>query len=564
MSKKLWITVDYPDDLLKAGRHFTQSDLDGMMRYAAAVGAERVQWIFEPMYMLYDPDAPGGFDLLAGACEAAHRHGLRFIAIFKPFEGAMEGLKLLPHGLPVPDDAPLLNEMSGLVHAYRPEIAEHYDKQLARLADDAVDPGGRIAAVRLVKHDDAPEPFGPADLSLWTSSRNGGYARYTGPCTFESGTAWRMHYPYADRPYRIVTLGGLQLPEDARYLMIRRGAGVGDFTNAVETLVELVNENGVPIPSTPGGALLDGAKHFEFFKRQVNLGLSAFARRPEARALLRDRDGFIALCEGMRPFNAGWENRSLDPGGEFAVARGRERYRTGMLHPVYPEVRAKWLDYIRFCIARGVDGVNIRLANHNCRSEPRFYGFNPPAVAQTAHPGNIAEIRRANGEAFTQFLREARECLHASDRELGVHVHGLLLRFDDKSPNNHRAPLNFEWQWERWIREIVDFVEYRGAFFFRPENQRYLTDRIGLAAREAGIPFVYQSLRGPMMHFDGPHHALAHEMDGLRHHPDVSVYNLYEMASFSRINPETGFEGSPDMAELVKSHWLRPTPPETA
>ncbi|MCA1809465.1 MAG: hypothetical protein LC725_08465 [Lentisphaerae bacterium] len=338
-------------------------------------------------------------------------------------------------------------------------------------------------------------------------------------------------------------------------MQIRREQNGAAFVNAVEQIVEMVNPHGAPIPCTPALRPMNAEAIHKRLSCCVALGLTRFARRPEAQTLLADREAFLVRCEGMYRFDAGWENASLGEGDAMVVARGKVRARTGAMHPIYPEVRAAWLDQVRFCIERGVDGVNFRAANHNQVYEPRFYGFNPPVVERMTHPGNFAEAERINGDAYTKFLREAAALLHDAGREIGVHVHGLMLRYADRAPNINMVPLNFEWQWETWFKEFADYAEYRGAFFFRPENQRYVADRIGFAARAAGIPLAYQSLRGGMVHFDGPHHSLAHEMDWVRSHPDVAAYNLYEMACFSRCNPETGFEGSRDMAELVRKHW---------
>ena len=557
MKKELWTTVDYYDDVLGANRHYSERDLDAMMKYAASLGCARVQWILDTIWTFYDENPPGGFDLLKTACDAAHRHGMRFGVVFKPFEGALAGASVLPDALPVPDNAPVLKDGTCLIHAFRPRVAKNPEMNLARLNGSEADPGGRIAAIRLVKNDDAPAPFGPGDLSIWASPRNGGYARYAGPVSFSAGTDWRMMFPYGAKPYRIVTLGNLDLPGGTRFVMVRREKGGGSFTNAVEHIVELVNERGEIIPSTPARRPVDGARLFELFGKNVRLKLTPFTCTPEAQAIAEDRAGFLKLCEGMHRFDAGWENAALEEGGSLVAMRGKARGRTGAMHPVYPEVRQDWLDHIRYCIARGVDSVNIRTECHNRAYEPYWFGFNPPVVARIEHPGNFAEARHINGEAYTQFMREAADLLHASGREMGIHVNAVILHHDDRAPNNSPVPLNFEWQWERWLKEFADFVEYRGSFHLRPENQHYVADRIGLAAREAGIPFVYQSLRGNgMVSFDGPHHALAWDMDRSRAHPDVSVYNLYEMAAFSRLDPEKEFEGSPDIAKLVRQHWL--------
>lgn len=557
MKKKLWATVDYYDDVKRGNRHYSKEHLDGMMKYCASLGCERVQWILDTTWTLYDETPPGGFDLLEWACEAAHRHGLSFAVVFKPFEGALAGATgVLPEGLPIPDGAPVLREADGIVHAYRPFLGEHPEMNFARMTGRDEDPGGRLVALRLVKDDDAPSPFQPGDLSIWTSPRNGGYTKYEGPVAWSESSEWRLLMPpHDDRPRRIVTLGGLELPEATRFIMIRRERDGSAFANAVERLVELVNDRGEIIPGTPASRqVINAEKLFENFKAQVELGLTRFARQPAARALLEDRARFIALCEGMRSLRSGWEDFSFAQGGEFAVMRGKERRRTGVLHPAYPEVRQHWLDHIRYCVERNVDAVNIRQANHNGVFEPRYFGFNDPVVERMEHPGNFAEVRRINGDAYTLFLREAAELLHGAGKELGVHVHGLMLRHSDVSCNTSMVPLNVEWQWETWFKEIVDYAEYRGAFFFRPENQRYVADRIGFVAREANIPLVYQSMRGAMVHFDAPYPALDYEMDWVREHPDFTAYNLYEVAGFSRLDPDQGFVGSPDMAALVRRH----------
>ncbi len=556
MNKELWVSVDYHDDVLSAKRNLSPDDLNAMMSYIASLEATRVQWILDTAWTFYDDDSPGGFDLLAVVCETAHRHGMKFDAIFKPFEGALVGAYgLLPHGLAVADDAPVIHDRDGLIYKYRPVVARHPEMSLARMSGEQEDPGGPIRAIRLIKSDNAASPFGADDLSIWASPRNGGYTRYTGRRTFSDGSGWRMLFPYSDKPVRIITLGDLDLPADTRYVMIRREDSGAEFKNAVEQIVELVDEHGEIIPSTPALRKVDGEKIFDTLKWNVEMDLTRFSRHPDARKLLEDRDGFIALCDGMRRFDAGWEDAALTQGSEIVIARGKQRFRTGAMNPIYPEVREDWLNHIRFCIDRGVDGVNIRTSNHNSVCEPRYFGFNDAAVAQMDQPGNFGELRRINGNAYTQFLREAAELLHAAGREIGVQIKGVMLRHDDRAANSKTVPLNFEWQWETWLDEFADYVEYRGAFSFRPENQRHIADRIGFAARQSGIPFVYQSLRGAMVHFDGPHHALAHELDWVLKHPDVAVYNLYEVACFSRYGQQGNFQGSPDIASLMRKYW---------
>ena len=568
MSNELCITTDFMDDLLNAGRVYDKQDLDAMMAYCASLGATRHEWILDTMWKIYDEYA-GGFDLLAEACEAAHRHGMRFDVVFKPFEGGIGHPKnVLPHSLPRPEGVPVIDGPGGLVHAARPFVAAYPEMRMARPPEDD-DTGGRIAAIRLVKSDDDEARFGADDLTLWYSATNGNGSlkQYAGPVTFHESLDWRPRFPHVDTPCRVLTLAGLDLPADARYFRIdcARHDENGTFTNEVTKLIELVDEHGDTIPITPSQGRVDAEGLYERTVMLMRLGLSRLAAAPEVRQIIEDREQFLSHCRDMYSFEAGGgTHATLDRDGEFAFMRGSAKHIIGALNPSYPEVREHWLEHVQFCIDRNVDGVNIRLASHNRPGEPWRHGFNEPVREKMHHKDNMAEAARINGEGYTQFLRDARELLHKHNRELGVHVHQLVFTRDDR----HGKPFgpilqNVEWQWQAWIRELADYVEYRGASMGDEHSIRYAIDRIGLAAHEAGIPFIYQSTRSAAaIRFDGPFHRLTHEMAMARSHPYITCYNLYEIDSFSHINSDDRFEGSADIANLVRSCWHEPAAAE--
>ena len=81
-------------------------------------------------------------------------------------------------------------------------------------------------------------------------------------------------------------------------------------------------------------------------------------------------------------------------------------------------------------------------------------------------------------------------------------------------------------------------------------------DHFGYVSANAGKPMIYQSGQsGPQTaHFDPPHHFLPFEMEWIRDHPSVSCFNLFETASFFRLNDDGIYEGSPHLRELVPRH----------
>lgn len=548
-------------DLLhpRMDRHFDKAQLDQLMAYSASLGAVRQEWIADTW--LLDPelggssDNPAGFDYLAAACEAAHQNGLRFDVVFKPFEGLMpQQMQKFPETFPKPEGIPLLADCGGFYHSARPFLAQNPHLRLARgPEEDRLEVP--IAAIRLIKNDDGPAGLGAEDLTIWTSRVNGGkyYEKYEGPVTYRESLEWRPIHPRRDQQFRVLTLGGLKLPADARYIMVRCSNENSDFTNESEHLLELADRHGQLLPSTPSSGRVKSGKLLEMSKLASKLGLTRYLMHPAIRALLDDEAGFLELCEGAHDFGK-TDRITLGGGAEAAVMRGKPRYVAGSLHPIYPEVREHWLELIGYCLDRGVDGINIRVANHNRPFEPWAYGFNDRVAEQMSRPDQAGEAARINGEAYTQLIKEASETVRARGKELGVHVNGETFT-QNIGGRGWPLPRNFIWQWERWIRDYADYAEFRGAGM-HAGDLRFVLDRIGLAAREAGIPFMLQSTRMTSRdHFGSANPVCAHEMEWVRDDPEITIYNLYETVSFTRLTAEGWIEGSPQIAGLVKRIW---------
>lgn len=235
----------------------------------------------------------------------------------------------------------------------------------------------------------------------------------------------------------------------------------------------------------------------------------------------------------------------------MAVACGKTEYMMGNLHPIYPEVREYWLDTILFCLDRGVDGINIRTANHVRSPEDWDYGFNDEVIKAAGGTTDYPAIRRVNGNAYTQYLREARELVKRYGKTLVIHLFSQMLMPDDRRRTNYIPP-NFEWQWETWVREIADELEFRGAYTFRPENLRQVLETFGAATKAANKPFYFQ---GNMkeLGFNGPfqYQITQNELDMVKNNPTFDGHVLYETANFTRIKENGELKGSPKLEKLL-------------
>lgn len=558
---KLWATTDYNDNYRSHGFH-DRAMLDQLHHYLSSMGVTRHQWLVDTNHALYEEHQPPGFDILAEAADSAHAHGLEFYALIKPFEGGGYGL-LLPNTLPFPENVIALRDLRGIYPRVRPFVARHPHMCMKR-RPGTYEVRGPVTSIRLVKQDDRPTRIRPRHLSIWTSPTNNRYSKYEGPVSFHESIEWRPTFPISGS-CRILHFDGLQIPEDHRYILIRCSLAdeQGDFTNERGNLVELSgpDQENIPCILSTGGPV-SYESHQRSFRSPRSLPMWYF-QLPEVREIFLDPQKgqvhyqdyytFSERRQVTRPY-------TLDQEGYVAIACGKPEYLLGVPHPIYPEVRENWLDMVRYCLDRGVDGINFRHANHTQSPEYWEYGFNEPVIEAAGGNTDYPTIRRINGEAYTQFLREAQALIKSRDKSITIHLNTQMLLPDDRPTALNWIPPNIlETHWETWVHEIADDLELRGGFRNRSWNERQALDIYSSVARAAGKPLYFQCNRAEILEsgFDGPHHFIREELKMIRnyHDPGVDGYVLYETDYFTRKNEEGEIEGSPALKELIKSHF---------
>ncbi len=575
---ELSVTTDYMSDLLhrKVEKHYTKKQLNDLMAYSASLGASRHEWVADTWLLDEDLGGDGdnngaGFDFLEEVCNAAHKHGLRLDVVLKPLEGFMpQQMNSLPETFPKPDGVPLIHENGGILHSVRPFLAENPGLRIMRRRQKNDVSVKDVAAIRLTKQDNRPLRFSKEDLSVWVSPLNGkdNFRKYDGPMTVQE-SSMKIARHTTESACRVLTFSGLKLPEDTRYVLVRcdKNDPQGDFCNDTRDLMTLFDEQGEEIPTTPASGPVDPEKLYRNTRIGAELGLSRYLKHPHVRALINDKEAFFSHCRGAYKFRS-INHITIDQAQDAVVKLGKPKGIVGSMHPIYPQVREHWLELIKFCLDRGVDGVNLRVANHNRTIEPWYYGFNPPVREQMEYPNHCGEAARINGNAWTQFLSEARDYIHSRGKEVGIHINVAV--FTQFAVNKGGPlPLNFEWQWEKWIEDIADYIEYRGIGLFKGKNNSkakeppmrlehvlYILDHIGLVARKAGVPFMLQSSRmTDQQHFDGSTNRLENQMKWVQEHPDITHYNLYETVAFTRLTDDGRVEGSPNIRDAVKRQW---------
>ena len=554
--KKLLATTDYYDNILNCQCFFDRARLDELHKYLSSIGVTRHQWIVDTIWNIYE-DHPSGFDILTEAADSAHAHGLEFYAEIKPFEGGGVG-DTFPHSLPFPKGVIALRDMRGIFPIARPFVARNPHLCLKR-RPGTFDVRGPVSAIRLVKGDDKPTRIRPGHLSIWTSSSNNRFLRNDSPLSFHESVEWRPCFP-TSKQCRILHIEGLQIPADHNYILVRCSGtdGSGDFTNERGSIIELADTHGENIPFILSSGPVEYKAHLENYKQSMHKKLVSYFQLPEVQAEFYDQAKGQEHYQDFYSFNEHFkitDPYTLDKEGYIAIACGKPEYMLGNLHPIYPEVREHWLDMVRYCLDRGVDGINFRHSNHVQSPEAWEYGFNEPVIEAAGGRTDYPAIRRINGDAYTKFLREARDLIKSRGKSITIHLYSQMLMPDDRNERLSYIPPNFEWQWETWVREIADDLEFRGAWTLRPWNLRQVMETFGCITRAANKPLYFQGNQKELT-FNGPFHFKREELKQIRNYPGVGGYVLYETAGITRMNEKGKIEGSPDIENLIKTKFF--------
>ena len=199
-------------------------------------------------------------------------------------------------------------------------------------------------------------------------------------------------------------------------------------------------------------------------------------------------------------------------------------------------------------------------------------GFQPVQLTQIdGHPADEAAralgggthhaaVRRHIGDAYTEFLREARALLHAHGRQIGVHLLQDYVRPPDDTGRARFLGI-MDHQWEEWVRNIADFAVFRGPQGYRWDSLREVTDHYSAACRAANIPLIFQAnrrliarLRTQRTHPD-PNllEHLRREFDFVLRHPGVHAYQVYETANLTWLDEDNRLHDIKAFSDVIRN-----------
>ncbi len=550
-SFRLEALTDFVDDALNTT--ITREHVRSMMQTLREMGVRRISWA-------YYADGRGGFLVPAGldeqwrhladtyqglgnplrvATEIAHEFGLELFAYYKPYE---TGPALaLAEGSPEARAFGRVRQCGAWLTWFDPFVVENPHLRIRRRSDDAVADRSneRISALRLVKSDDSPTRITAEHLQIWSSKFNYRYKPLGTKFSFReevvpsprevrdiNGTLLTQK----NAPVRTLTLSGFELTDPYVLVTTDFTGGPADFANAGTDLLVALDSSGREIP----GVLFSGARIY-------------MADRIDFRNW-----GLVFDCGyGRQKAYLDAPNKSGHQGC-VAFCRGRNEYLPGALCETEPDVRRFWLSCIEEMLDAGVDGIDFRVENHGTHTEyPEEYGFNTVVLEECRRRGRTDQrtISEVRGQAYTQFLREAKRRIASRKKQMRVNLNIDWFR-PDPPPNRRLAyPANIEFDWRRWVDEgLMDEGILR--MFHLPLNNIFGGDSVAKdmidRCQKKGIPLTVNRYINP---------SSAAEFDRVRRDSRFSGFIMYETASYLQFQPNGGCKVINNVvAEISQAH----------
>lgn len=537
---------------------YTPHLIDQMMATLRAAGVRRVNWLdygsatdrTSPLYNpILEQRAFGPASIAAlgeplpVAVAAAHRHGLEFIAVMKPYAGG--SIITWPEGSP--DGArPGLRRIGGTLHDAFGYLERNPALRIARRPETlaAPVPPGDIAAIRLTKSDDSPTRVDREHLEIWTSPGNWRYRRRDLPFSVREevrGAAADVRDYFGQvvtrrgDPVRSLVLEALALDEPYVLVTTTFRHGEADFRNTASAMVEALDRDGRPIPLVVAtrSATADATRDFRTAGLEFDCGYGPF---------------MTALDMDNSATSAAWDTPQ---GGCIAFATGKNDVLSGGPCESLLEVQAAWLTWLQWLIDAGVDGVDFRISAHGTHTdEPLDYGFNEEIVAGLRHAGrneSDVEIARERGNRYTQFLARAREVLRRSNRSMHVHLHTEAFRPAPVHGQLMGFPANVDFQFARWLADgLVDGATLRTSWYesLGPPNNDDLPALLNdpavtyaiQQAQSRGVPLVLNryAMEGNTRRSGERLDRYLDELEFAVRDPRLDGFDLYELWALAR------------------------------
>ena len=448
---KLFMTVDFFDDMISVA--WNQKMLRKFMEMNAQMGVKRINWLHHgdkedgfwkdtgmPWQENFDETFKSmGNSYLKAAVQEAHRVGMEIFAIYKPFDMAIYG-----HPVKGRVNSGKMPAVGGKLAPAYDYLIENRSILMCRRHIEKIQPAKII--LKTAKKLDLTHGF-----HLWRSDDNRNY------CLIE-----KVVYPEADGLSVVFDISS----ETAKFFAIE-SLSEKKVENRIDSIVEVKSSNKKSLQYTLG---LEPVKYRikeqkNHHKTQFDIG-EGFSVEGFMFDYLPGIPSAVPAADKCleRVFSLSDNDQNV-----IGVSLEVNEYVPGAPEPAEPAAVEYWLHIIRKTLDCGVDGIDIRITNHNSILNWAEYGFNQPVVDEyikryginpRLEPFNKEKMRRLRGEFYTAFLEKAGQLVKGADRRFCLHIPDTAFGSPNKS-----TMMEIHWDWQEWLRKsIPDEITFKTIF----------------------------------------------------------------------------------------------------
>ena len=441
----LYMAVDFSDDMIVA---WDRARLREFMKMNVEAGVKRISWIYHGnredgfwenannfrQQNYIDTFKAIGNPYLKAAVEEAHDAGLEIFAVYKPFE---VGIQTIPTRQKAHNGKmPIVGGKMNLVFNF---ALEHRDALMQRRIIETI-PATKIIlkSQEKLKSDH--------QFQLWKSKDN------------------KSYYPVGNLVYPNVDAFSVEfyVSGEERFFAIESHSD-NKLSNKLESIIEVKSADDKKLQFSlglePKKYRIKTSNHLE---REYDIGMG-FKQEGFYFDYLPGIPSSVFVAEKVK-------NRifSLSDNGQnvIAVALDVNDCVPGAPEPAESRTVDYWLSMIQKTLDCGVDGVDIRLTNHNSILNWDEYGFNKPVVDEYVkryginpekEPFDKENLRRLRGEFYSAFLEKAAALIKGSGKKLALHIPDVAFGNPEES-----TMMEIHWDWRGWLaKNIPDEVTFK-------------------------------------------------------------------------------------------------------
>ncbi len=439
------VTIDFYDDVHQGAGPWTFDSFKALAEQYDRMGIRRVYFVHygnrdsgawdegevfgTPVALQTFRNVPNPLGILTHHC---HKRHIEVYALLKLYDLALAGRWYnAPLDDPkVPPDA--IRVIGGYAMWSHRFPREHSELLIHRhpgnrFGQDTSDP---VTSIHFFARNDQPVSIPLDKIEVWESDTNSAYRPVRGFRVREEVVtrATPAYVPLPEkrqeppRQVRSIVIEGLNI--SAPFLAVtipRKPNRLPQFVNWLTGLAELRNAEGATLEFTYG-----------FLKRTMRR--ASWPRETDFRVHgIEFDDNSIG---GMWSYGPAESTLRMpyfldNPYGLIGFARGHSKYIAGALDTSEGEVRPFWVSMAKECLDAGVDGIDLRLQNHQKCSEAEDYGFNPSVIGAFRRRYGVdigreafdrMAWRRMRGEFHMQLLRDLKNLVSAQGKKLQHHI----------------------------------------------------------------------------------------------------------------------------------------------